>query len=149
MEHIKTLIRPMERRDLDEIAEMEKMCFSLPWTRTMFEDELFNPDAYYLVAETDGKTVGYIGFWKILDEGHITNIAVHPDFRRRGYGRELIAAMIGKAKELGITAVTLEVRISNKTAISLYESFGFLAAGVRKKYYSDNDEDALIMWLEL
>jgi ribosomal-protein-alanine N-acetyltransferase len=115
----------------------------------MFEDELYNLNAHYLVAEVAGRIVGYIGFWKIIDEGHITNIAVHPDFRGLGYGRELIAAMILKAKEMELIAITLEVRKSNKAAISLYESFGFVSSGIRKKYYSDNNEDALIMWLKL
>jgi len=149
MEYIKPLIRPMEERDIEEIAKIEEMCFAVPWTKSMFEEEMRNPDAHYLVAELAGIIVGYIGFWKVIDEGHITNIAVHPGFRRRGCGRELIAAMIARAKELGITAATLEVRVSNKTAISLYESFGFTASGIRRKYYSDNDEDALLMWLRL
>lgn len=149
MEYSKPVIRPMESKDLDGIVEVEQKCFSIPWSRLMFEDELYNPNAHYLVAEVSGKIVGYIGFWKIIDEGHITNIAVHPDFRGLGYGRELISAMMQKAKEMDLKAITLEVRISNESAISLYESFGFVSSGIRKKYYSDNNEDALIMWLKL
>ncbi|MGI6623204.1 MAG: ribosomal protein S18-alanine N-acetyltransferase [Clostridiaceae bacterium] len=149
MEYIKPVIRPMENKDLNDIVEVEQKCFRIPWSKSMFEDELYNLNAHYLVAEVAGRIVGYIGFWKIIDEGHITNIAVHPDFRGLGYGRELIAAMILKAKEMELIAITLEVRKSNKAAISLYESFGFVSSGIRKKYYSDNNEDALIMWLKL
>lgn len=145
----KPLIRLMEPRDLDEVLEVEKSCFKSPWTRCMFEDELYNSNAYYYVIEVDGEIAGYAGFWKIIDEAHITNIAVHCDHRRRGYGRMLVNTLLEKAKELGIIAVTLEVRVSNSAAISLYESLGFVSSGVRRGYYSDNNEDALIMWLKL
>jgi len=145
----KPLIRPMELKDLDEVLEVEKSCFKSPWTRHMFEDELFNSNAYYYVIEVDGEIAGYAGFWKIIDEAHITNIAIHSSYRRRGYGRALVSALLDRAKELDIIAVTLEVRVSNSAAISLYESFGFVSSGVRRGYYSDNNEDALIMWLKL
>ena len=126
---------------------MENRCFSIPWTRGMFENELFNPNAFYAVLEVSGKICGYAGIWKILNEGHITNIAVHPDCRRLGYGKLLIKTLIDYAEKNDITSLTLEVRASNKPAISLYESFGFKSSGRRKRYYSDNNEDALIMWL--
>ena len=89
MEYIKPVIRPMENKDLNDIVEVEQKCFRIPWSKSMFEDELYNLNAHYLVAEVAGRIVGYIGFWKIIDEGHITNIAVHPDFRGLGYGRDL------------------------------------------------------------
>lgn len=149
MGYMKPVIRPAENRDIDSIVEIEQKSFRIPWSKQMIEDEFFNPNAHYLVAEVMGKIVGYAGFWKILDEGHITNVAVHPDYRGSGYGRELIAVMVDKAKELDITKMTLEVRVSNNVAISLYKSFGFVSAGIRKKYYADNDEDAMIMWLKL
>lgn len=149
MKFIDPIIRTMEGKDLDGILEVENKCFATPWSKMMFEDELFNLNAHYLVIETMGKIAGYIGFWKIIDEGHITNIAVHPDFRRLGYGKALISAMIQKANDMEIIAITLEVRRSNNIAISLYESFGFVSSGVRKQYYSDNNEDAIIMWLRL
>ncbi|HHU90162.1 MAG TPA: ribosomal protein S18-alanine N-acetyltransferase [Clostridiaceae bacterium] len=139
----------MELEDLDEVLEVEKSCFKIPWTRLMFEDELINSNAYYYVIEVDKRIVGYVGFWKIIDEAHITNVAIHNDYRRLGYGRALINALLNKAKELEIIAVTLEVRVSNLAAISLYERFGFVSSGVRRGYYSDNNEDALIMWLKL
>lgn len=149
MSFVKPLIRLMETRDLDEILEVEMSCFKTPWTRHMFEDELYNSNAYYFVVNVNEKIVGYVGFWKIIDEAHITNVAIHKDYRRLGYGRALITAMLNKAKELEIIAITLEVRVSNLDAISLYESFGFVSSGVRRGYYSDNNEDALIMWLKL
>ncbi len=149
MSFVKPLIRLMETRDLDEILEVEMSCFKTPWTRHMFVDELYNSNAYYFVVNVNEKIVGYVGFWKIIDEAHITNVAIHEDYRRLGYGRALITAMLNKVKELKIIAVTLEVRVSNLDAISLYESFGFVSSGVRRGYYSDNNEDALIMWLKL
>lgn len=149
MSFVKPLIRSMELEDLDEVLEVEKSCFKIPWTRLMFEDELINSNAYYYVIEVNKKIVGYVGFWKIIDEAHITNVAIHNDYRRLGYGRALINALLNKAKELEIIAVTLEVRVSNLAAISLYERFGFVSSGVRRGYYSDNNEDALIMWLKL
>ena len=149
MSFVKPLIRSMELEDLDEVLEVEKSCFKIPWTRLMFEDELINSNAYYYVIEVDKRIVGYVGFWKIIDEAHITNVAIHNDYRRLGYGRALINALLNKTKELEIIAVTLEVRVSNLAAISLYESFGFTSSGVRRGYYSDNNEDALIMWLKL
>ncbi len=149
MSFVKPLIRSMELEDLDEVLEVEKSCFKIPWTRLMFEDELINSNAYYYVIEVDKRIVGYVGFWKIIDEAHITNVAIHNDYRRLGYGRALINALLNKAKELEIIAVTLEVRVSNLAAISLYERFGFVSSGVRRGYYSDNNEDALIMWLKL
>lgn len=143
----KPVIRNMVYDDLDGIMEVENKCFSVPWTRGMFEDEFHNSAAFYFVLEISGKVCGYAGFWKILDEGHLTNVAVHPDFRRSGYGRLLMSSIISQAKLCGITALTLEVRVSNAAAIALYESFGFRASGRRKRYYPDNKEDALIMWL--
>lgn len=149
MSFVKHSIRLMGTKDLDQVMEVEKSCFKIPWTRHMFEDELFNLNAHYMVIEVNGKITGYLGFWKIMDEAHITNIAIHNEYRRLGYGKALIAAMLSKVKELEIIAITLEVRVSNLAAISLYESFGFVSSGVRYSYYSDNNEDALIMWLKL
>lgn len=142
-------IRSMEYNDLDAVLDLEQKCFDIPWTRGMFEDELFNPNAIYFVAEDRGKVCGYAGMWKIIDEGHVTNLAVHPDHRGKGFGKKLIQSLISYSKDNGINAITLEVRVSNIAAISLYESFGFARAGIRRQYYADNNEDALIMWLYL
>ncbi|NMA67515.1 MAG: ribosomal protein S18-alanine N-acetyltransferase [Clostridiaceae bacterium] len=144
-----SFIRFMEYNDLDTVLDLEYKCFEIPWTRNMFEDEFFNSNAVYFVAEEQGKVCGYIGMWKIIDEGHITNLAVHPEFRGKGYGKRLMKSLISYSKKNGITAITLEVRVSNLVAISLYEGFGFTKAGLRKHYYANNNEDALIMWLYL
>ena len=92
--------------------------------------------------------VGYAGMWKIQDEGHITNIAVHPEFRGVHIGKALMSQLINEARSLGVNSMTLEVRKSNIIARNLYESFGFKEAGVRKGYYADNKEDAIVMWNE-
>ncbi len=141
--------RPMCLADIDRLVPIELASFSVPWSRNMLEDELYNDKAYYLVAEHQGRVAGYAGMWQIFEEGHITNIAVDPAFRRLGIGSLLLDDLIAYAKAQGIQALTLEVRVSNAPAISLYESKGFIAEGRRKRYYSDNNEDALIMWLRL
>jgi ribosomal-protein-alanine N-acetyltransferase len=97
----------------------------------------------------NGQVAGYCGFWLILDEAHITNIAVHPEFRGKGYGKRLLQYVMERARRLGALKMTLEVRVSNHVAQSLYEKMGFVRSGVRKGYYTDNKEDALIMWVTL
>lgn len=143
------IIREMRYSDLDELAVIEQASFSVPWTRGMLEEECFNSLARYRVIEYQGIIAGYIGMWHIMDEGHITNLAVRPEFRRRGFAGKLLQDLIDYAAENDINAITLEVRVSNIPAISLYESFGFQVEGRRKNYYADNGEDALIMWLKL
>jgi ribosomal-protein-alanine N-acetyltransferase len=143
------ITRPMCFSDIDRLVPIELASFTVPWTRQMLEDELYNGNAYYLVAEYRGQVAGYAGMWKIIDEGHITNIAVDPAFRRLGLASLLLEDLIAYAKAQGIQALTLEVRVSNTPAISLYEGKGFKVEGRRRKYYSDNNEDALIMWLRL
>lgn len=136
--------------DLDEVYKLEEKCFSVPWTYEAFRGELTkNMLARYLVILLDEKIVGYGGVWYILEEGHITNIAIDPDFRKHGLGQKLVAEMIVEAVKNNIHQMTLEVRKSNIPAIKLYEKMGFEIAGVRPKYYTDNQEDALIMWLDL
>jgi ribosomal-protein-alanine N-acetyltransferase len=128
-------------------VEVEIKSFEIPWSKESFENELKNNLALYLVAKVEEKAVGYIGVWKIFDEGHITNVAVHPDFRGNGIGKALISELLYLCKKDGILSFTLEVRESNIGAQKLYKSFGFVEAGKRKAYYSDNNEDAIIMWL--
>lgn len=141
------VIVSLHEKYIDEIVEIEKVSFAVPWSKNAFLQEHFhNPQAHYIVALSNEKVVGYGGFWAILDEGHITNIAVHPKFRGQKVGRVLVEAMIQRADSQGITSLTLEVRKSNTVAQSLYEKYGFLSVGVRPKYYSDNGEDAVIMW---
>lgn len=142
-------IRPMEDADIAQVHAIECICFSAPWSENSFYDEIHsNICARYLVAEEDGKIAGYGGMWLIINEAHITNIAVHPDFRRRKVGTKILRDMMKLAdQELGIRKMTLEVRKSNYTAQSMYRKFGFLTVGERKKYYADN-EDAIIMWCD-
>jgi len=141
------VIRGMTLADMDQVMIMEKLCFTLPWPRGAFEGELTqNAMARYLVAEIDGRIAGYAGIWLIFDEGHITNIAVHPDFQRRGVASALLQRVLSNAKACGIEACTLEVRRNNLAAQKLYEKYGFLPEGVRKGYYTDTKEDALLYW---
>ena len=133
---------------IDALTALEQMCFAVPWTRQAFVDEIQNPLARYTLLTYAGETVAYAGYWHIVDEGHITNIAVHPSHRRCGLASRLLVHMLKEAQENGLRLLTLEVRVSNAAAIALYEKFGFTAAGIRKRYYSDNGEDALIMTKE-
>lgn len=140
-------IRQATAEDVDDIYEIEKLCFPDPWSRDALIYELEeNPRAFYIVADLDGQVVGYAGLWWIEDEGHITNVAVKPGFRNRRIGAGIIGVMLDFTSKEGILHHTLEVRRSNEPAISLYEKFGFRTEGVRKKYYLNNGEDALIMW---
>ncbi len=140
-------IRPMQTRDLIAVWEIEKLCFSIPWTKNAFLIEIAdNRCARYFAAHIDEKVIGYGGMWLMIDEAHITNIAVHPSYRKMGVGYSILKAMIYEALRNGADKMTLEVRVSNRKALNLYSRVGFRAEGVRKRYYSDNNEDALIMW---
>lgn len=140
-------IREMTINDITQVLEIESLCFPVPWSKEAFEMEIEkNKFARYMVLELDNRVIGYGGMWMIIDECHITNIALHPDYRGRGYGNKMVEALINKAFEEGISRMTLEVRKSNLVAQRLYEKYGFISRGIRPKYYQDNDEDALIMW---
>ena len=142
-------IRLMALGDVDDVQEIEKGCFSVPWSRESFIREITeNRCARYLVVELDGRVIAYAGVWLVLDEGHITNIAVHPDFRGQGYGARVTRALMQLASDMGLVWMTLEVRRSNLVAQSLYRKVGFIDVGYRKRYYEDNREDALIMACE-
>lgn len=142
------VIENMTIDDLDQIEEVELLSFAIPWPRQSFYDELNNHLATCIVAKHDNRVIGYAGMWRIIDEGHITNIAVHPDFRGKSVATALIFKLIEIAKAHDIVSLTLEVRKSNIAAQKLYEKHGFYSAGLRKAYYSDNKEDAIIMWKE-
>lgn len=131
---------------VDEITTINNLCFPVAWTKDSMKKELENKFAKYVVSKKDNIVIGYGGFWIILDEAHITNIAVHPEYRGIGAGKEMLSSLINLSKELNLCAMTLEVRKSNIIAQNLYKKFGFLEEGVRKKYYADNNEDAIIMW---
>ncbi len=139
---------PLRFEHLRQMAEIEKEAFDMPWTENMFIPELNCADATYLVGTRGDEVVCYGGFHTVLDEAHITNIAVKSTQRGRGIGKFLMSALLAKAREKGVKSVTLEVRDNNVPAIRLYESFGFRTEGVRKRYYN-NKYDALIMWLDL
>lgn len=144
------IVRKMELSDIDSVVDIEKNSFAIPWTKGAFEMELKkNKLAKYFVVELDGDVAAYGGVWLIIDEAHITNIAVDPKYRGKGIGKKLVEGLLEELKKLNITRVTLEVRRSNLIAQRLYKKFGFLPAGVRPEYYQDNREDAIIMWLEV
>lgn len=142
-------IQIMKAEDIGEVYEIEHMCFTTPWSLESFAAEINNNLAKYVVAKVDGKVVGYGGVWIVIDEGHITNIAVHPDYRGQGIGEALVKSLIALAKEHNVTRITLEVRPTNTAALNLYKKFGFIIQGIRKGYYEDTKEDALIMWAEV
>lgn len=144
-----TLIRPMAVDDLDAVMAVEHDSFGVPWSRTAFEDELkTNRLARYLVAVVDGAVVGYAGTWLVINEAHVTNVAVSKSFRRQGVGRALLKGLMDLARENHMESMTLEVRVSNVAARALYSQLGFVEAGVRKNYYTETREDALILWRE-
>ncbi len=141
----------LQKSEIDEILQLELLCFPEdPWSRMSFENELENPLSVFFVArdEESGRMMGYAGIWLMYDVADITNIAVHPEYRREGIGRKLLNLLIQIAKEKNMTAITLEVRTGNLAAQKLYESAGFIHCGTRKRYYQGK-EDAMIMTLEL
>lgn len=148
-EQMHVRIVPMNADHLDEIAELEQVCFSTPWSRNMLAEELDNACSAFLVALDDGGHVaGYAGLQVILDEGYITNVAVQPEYRRQGVAGQLLAVFLNFAKGNHLAFLTLEVRASNYGAIALYGGLGFRSVGRRKNYYEHPREDAIIMTKE-
>ncbi|GIP39985.1 ribosomal-protein-alanine acetyltransferase [Paenibacillus sp. J31TS4] len=142
--------RAMRVDDIEAICAIEKEAFLTPWTPGAFYNELTNNHfAKYMVMERRGEVAGYGGMWLIMDEAHVTNIAVDHRYRGQGLGERLVTEMMRTARFLGAVRMTLEVRASNFVAQKLYRKLGFAEAGVRKGYYTDNQEDAYIMWAEL
>ena len=134
---------------IDDMIAIEQACFAQPWSRKAYLGEAKkNHLANYVGYAEAGRLWGYGGFWLILEEGHISNIAVHPAYRGRGIGKQVVQALILLCAAKGGKRMTLEVRTSNTAAIHLYEQLGFQNAGIRKAFYTDNNEDAYIMWLE-
>ncbi|ANU24293.1 ribosomal protein S18-alanine N-acetyltransferase [Planococcus donghaensis] len=141
--------RKMTVEDIDAVYEIEKLSFTLPWTKEAFYNEMnINEHAYYVIAETEDGIVGYCGMWLVLDEAHVTNIAIHPDHRGKKLGDGLMEAAIKTAKAQGAVLMTLEARVSNTVAQNLYRKLGFKNGGIRKRYYTDNYEDAIVMWVK-
>lgn len=142
--------RLMTLEDIPDVMVVEHDAFTLPWTEEAFRNELkMNHFAHYMVMEYEGRTVGYAGMWTIVDEAHITNIALLGAYRGRKWGERLLSELMKTASFMGMERITLEVRVSNEVAKRLYAKKGFKPAGIRKGYYSDNGEDALIMWADL
>lgn len=144
------VFRYMREEDIDQVLEVEHASFTTPWSREAFYNELYNNKfAVYIVLEEDNKILGYCGAWIVIDEAHVTNVAILPEYRGRKLGEALLSKLMSIAIEMGARSMTLEVRVSNHVAQSLYRKLGFQNGGIRKKYYSDNQEDGLVMWVNL
>jgi len=142
-----TFERLVSRADLDGILALDEVCFDRPWTRGDYERELADPARCYIyIARVEHQLIAYCSFWRIFDEAHINNFAVHPHWRRRGLGRALLSHSLAEAAAAGAPKATLEVRRSNEAAIALYEQGGFARAGQRRAYYTHPVEDAVILW---
>ena len=135
----------MKARHVAQVAQLEKLCFSDPWSENSIAGELNNDLAYWLVAEEDDRIVGYIGSQTVFPDTDMMNVAVHPDVRRRGIGEILVEALIRELQCRGCDSLSLEVRASNAPAIALYEKLGFVQVGRRPGYYRNPREDALIL----
>lgn len=142
--------RAMKLSDIDQVCDIEQEAFPTPWTADAFYNELTtNMFAHYVVIEKDDQLIGYGGMWTVIDEAHITNIAVRKLYQGKKLGEALLTSLKEAAKQLGMSRMTLEVRVSNTVAQNLYKKLGFYTVGTRKGYYSDNNEDAYIMWVDL
>lgn len=137
------------KSDANELSRLDEKCFSSPWSESSFLREASNPLAQYVIAKTDEKIIGYAGFWQVVDEGQITNIAVLEEYRRQKIAQQMLERLIQKAKEKQISVLSLEVRESNLPAINLYEKFDFKKVGIRKDYYKKPTENAVLMDLIL
>ena len=140
-------ILPMTKEHIEQVLRVEEACFSIPWTREDFQREMTeNKLAIYRIAVLDGNVVGYAGMWHVVTEGHITNVAVLEEYRKKGVADALMREMIDIAKQKQMIGITLEVRVGNLPAQKLYTKHGFRPEGFRKNYYQDTKEDAVIMW---
>lgn len=138
--------RDLQEEDIDQMVEIEKLCFATPWTKEAFlAEKRENKKARYVIARIDNRVAGYGGAWVVLDEAQVTNIAVHPDFRRQGIADTIVRKLKNVCADAGAQVMFLEVRPSNKAAQELYFKHGFAPVGIRKNYYYDNGENALVM----
>jgi ribosomal-protein-alanine N-acetyltransferase len=145
----KIVIREMTVQDVPQVAEVENACFTNPWTIDIYYQELNeNRYAKYFVVEWEEKIIGYAGVWLVIDEAQITNIAIHPDFRGKKLGEKLFQHVLLTVIQLGAKQLSLEVRQSNLVAQKMYYKFGLVPGGIRKNYYTDNQEDAIVMWVK-
>lgn len=142
--------RKMTTEDIPAVVGIEQEAFATPWTQEIFEHEMTGNDyAHYIVAVEDDEVIGHCGMWVVLDECHITNVAVRKRLRGHGIGEALMRKAIELCRANDVRLMTLEVRVSNETAQNLYRKLGFQDGGIRKNYYTDDHEDALVMWVEL
>ena len=141
-------IRRMNEIDIDGVLVVEEHSFTTPWSRAGFVAEMKNELSHYLVMIESGKVIGYAGMWVIVDEAHVTNVAILSEYRGQKLGEKLMNELIQHAKIRGAVSMTLEVRMTNTAAKALYEKFGFVSRGIRRNYYTDNQEDAVIMWCD-
>nr|WP_239454391.1 ribosomal protein S18-alanine N-acetyltransferase [Bacillus suaedaesalsae] len=140
----------MKVEDIDDILKIEHSSFATPWSAEAFYSEIVNnPYASYVVMQDSDEIIGYCGLWVVLEDAHITNVAVLPEYRGRKLGEALMSQALELAKALGANHVSLEVRVSNEVAQRLYRKLGFQNGGIRKRYYTDNNEDALVMWVNI
>ena len=142
-------IRKMNRNDVQAIAQLEKQCFSDPWSENSIAAEVDNPLSYWLVAVENDRVVGYVGSQSVLDAADMMNLAVSPDYRRQGIGEALVNVLTDHLRQNNVIALLLEVRVSNASAIALYQKLGFVQVGRRPRYYHNPREDALILRKEL
>lgn len=143
-------LRTMTLDDVEEVHQVETVCFPTPWSQQAFVNEvLHNQFATYFVAVDGEKVIGYIGCWVVIDDANITNIGVLPDYRGNKIGEALLKTAMELARLKRATRMSLEVRVSNTVAQNLYEKLGFKRGGIRKNYYTDNNEDAYVMWVNL
>ncbi len=138
---------PLREDRIPGILEIERQVNSAPWSERSFRNELDHPQGIFFTALLEGQVVGYGGAWLVIDEAHITTVAVHPEHQRQGIGARLMAELLERSKVHGMTCSTLEVRAGNEAAISLYRRLGYVEAARRRAYYPDNREDAVVMWL--
>jgi ribosomal-protein-alanine N-acetyltransferase len=143
------IIREMWWADIPRILKIEIMSFSTPWTEMAFLNEIYNPASINKVAICGNEIVGYICANRIIDEGHILNIAVHPDMRQRGIANALLEKVVDELRKKCCKSLYLEVRASNISAVRFYEKYGFVSVGIRKNYYTSPKEDAVVMMFEL
>ncbi len=138
---------PLSEQFIAPILEIEQEANSAPWSERSFRNELSNAQSVFVVAISGGAVVGYGGAWIVVDEAHITTVAVNKDYRGQGIGAKIMRELLQQSKARGASCSTLEVRASNQAAIHLYEKLGYVLTATRKKYYPDNNEDAVIMWM--
>lgn len=143
-------IRKMDVADIDQVLEVEHASFSSPWPKDIFIQELeLNSHAHYFVIVAENKIVGYAGMWIVLDDAQITNIAILPDYRGRKLGGTLFHYIMQYGIQMGMKRLSLEVRVSNIVAQKMYRKFGLIPGGIRRNYYTDNNEDAIVMWVNV